>query len=224
MSWRLDTTPAECPVNRARSLRFDLRRGHKGLTCEISFSIHARQSISGRSLMPTIGSVRPHWSAAPVICLVALSGCTSLLSASTADVAGVVSAGISSGITKNAAVGTGIGLGVAAGASAGLQYAERRVHHAEQEQIARAAGPLSPGQVAPWSIVHTIPIEADQHGLVTVFRTIPMQSFTCKEIVFSVENDKNQPTAFYTTTICFNGAQWHWAEAEPATARWTGLQ
>jgi hypothetical protein len=174
--------------------------------------------------MPAIGEIRPYWTAALVVCLAGLSGCSSLLSASTADVAGIVSAGISSGITRNAAVGAGIGLGVAAGANAGLQYAERRVHHAEQEQIARAAGPLSPGQVAPWRIVHTIPIEANEHGLVTVFRTVSMQSFTCKEIVFSVENDKHQPTAFYTTTICFNGTQWHWAGSEPATARWGGLQ
>jgi hypothetical protein len=174
--------------------------------------------------MPAIVSAGPYRTAALVFCLAGLSGCSSLLSASTADVAGVVSAGISSGITRNAAVGAGIGLGVAAGANAGLQYAERRVHHAEQEQIASAAGPLRSGQVAPWNIVHTIPIEANEHGLVTVFRTISMPGVTCKEIIFSVENDKNRSTAFYTTTICFDGVRWNWAGAEPATARWGGLQ
>jgi hypothetical protein len=174
--------------------------------------------------MPAIGGIRPSRTAALVICLAGLSGCTSLLTASTANVAGVVSAGISSGITKNAAVGAGIGLGVAAGANAGLKYAERVVHHAEQERIAGAAGPLAPGQVAPWSIVHDVPIEANEHGLVTVFRTISAGNITCKEVVFSVENDKDQPTGFYTTTICFNGARWQWAEAEPATSRWGGLQ
>ncbi|MBV8457280.1 MAG: hypothetical protein JO122_11770 [Acetobacteraceae bacterium] len=69
---------------------------------------------------------------------VELSGCTSFLTASTADVAGIATAGITSGVTKNAAVGTGIGLGVAAGASAGLHYVERQVHHTEQQAIAAA--------------------------------------------------------------------------------------
>jgi hypothetical protein len=169
-------------------------------------------------------AIRPSRTAALVICLAGLSGCTSLLSASTADVAGVVSTGISSGITKNAAVGAGIGLGVAAGANAGLQYGERVEHHAEQQRIASVAGPLAPGQVAPWSIVHDVPIEANEHGLVTVFRMVSARDFTCKEIVFSVENDKNKPTGFYTTTICFNGVRWQWAGAEPATSRWGGLQ
>jgi hypothetical protein len=147
-----------------------------------------------------------------------------VLSATTADVAGVASAGISSGITKNAAVGTAIGLGVAAAADAGLRYAERRVHHAEQVRIASAAGPLAPGQVAHWSIVHDVPIEDNEHGRVTVSRVVSAPGFTCKQIVFSVEGKDDRSTGYYTTTICFDGGQWEWAEAEPATARWGSLQ
>ncbi len=150
-----------------------------------------------------------------------------MLSATTADVAGVASAGISSGVTRNAAVGTGIGLGVAAAANAALDYAERRVHRVEQERIAAAAGPLAPGRVAYWNVVHDLPIEDDEHGRVTVYRSVIAPGFVCKEIVFSVEGSGSkaaEKTEFYTTTICFNGQQWQWAEAEPATARWGALQ
>lgn len=174
--------------------------------------------------MPAIDSSRLLRVATLVSCVPALGACTSLLSATTADVAGVASAGISSGITKNAAVGTGVGLGVAAGADAGLHYMERRVHHAEQVQIASAAGPLARGQVAYWRIVHDVPIEANEHGRVTVFRVFSAPGFTCKQIVFSVDGKDNRPTGYYTTTICFNGVRWEWAEAEPATARWGSLQ
>ncbi|HEY6432251.1 MAG TPA: hypothetical protein VIZ17_09730 [Acetobacteraceae bacterium] len=150
-----------------------------------------------------------------------------MLSATAGDVAGVASAGISSGVTKNAAVGTAIGLGVAAAANAALDYAERRVHRAEQERIAAAAGPLAPGQVAYWNVVHTLPIEANEHGRVAVYRSVFAPGFACKEIVFSVEGSGREAAAeteFYTTTICFDGRQWQWAEAEPATARWGALQ
>jgi hypothetical protein len=162
-----------------------------------------------------------------LLCALATGGCSSVLSATTANVAGVGSAAISSGVTKNAAIGTAIGLGVAAGANAGLQYVERRVHRAEQDQIAVAAGPLSPGQVARWRVVHDLPIEANEHGEVSVFRVITAPGFSCKELVFSVEGrsgEKSPGTEYYTTTICFDGRRWQWAEAEPATSRWGALQ
>ena len=179
----------------------------------------------------------PAWTASPecvgirvyrmvtiLACFPALAACTSLLSASTANVAGVASAGIASGITKNAAVGTGIGLGVTAGADAGLDYVKRRVHQAEQQQIANAAGPLASGQIARWSVVHHVPIEANEHGRVSVFHSVAQPGFACKEVVFSVDDDRGHPVAFYTTTTCFDGAGWRWAAAEPATTRWGGLQ
>ena len=179
----------------------------------------------------------PAWTASPecvgirvyrmvtiLACFPALAACTSLLSATTANVAGVASTGIASGITKNAAVGTGIGLGVTAGADTGLNYVKRRVHQAEQQQIANAAGPLAPGQIARWSVVHHVPIEANEHGRVSVFHSVAQPGFTCKEIVFSIDDDRGHPVAFYTTTTCFDGVRWRWAAAEPATTRWGGLQ
>ncbi len=53
--------------------------------------------------------------------LLALGGCGSLASATTADVAGIAGAGIANSVTRSAAVATGICPGVPAGANAGLQ-------------------------------------------------------------------------------------------------------
>src|ERR1700722_4770196 len=93
----------------------------------------------------------------------ALSGCGSVLSASTSDVAGIAGAGIAGAVTQSPAAAAGIGLGIAAGASAGLQYVERDVHKVEQDRIAEAAGGLQPGVVGHWDVSHRIPIEDDEH-------------------------------------------------------------
>ena len=158
----------------------------------------------------------------PVLGFLALSGCGPVLTAGTSDLAGVAGAGIANSVTKSAAAATAIGLGVASGASAGLQYAERRVHRTEQDSIAAAAGPLAPGAVAEWKVVHDVPIEPDEHGQLAVVRTLGNADFTCKEIVFSV--DEKADRAFYTATVCQDGAIWKWASAEPATERWGSLQ
>ncbi|HET6183624.1 MAG TPA: hypothetical protein VFA03_08520 [Acetobacteraceae bacterium] len=156
----------------------------------------------------------------------ALSGCGSFLAASTGDVAGIAGAGIANAVTKSPAVATGIGLGVGAGASAALQYAERRVHHTEQQQIANAAGPLAVGQVADWSVVHDVPIEANEHGQVTVTGETGGNGMVCKSIIFSVAEttDGKPDPSFYTSSVCGRPGDWHWALAEPATERWGALQ
>jgi hypothetical protein len=159
-------------------------------------------------------------------CGVALSGCGSVLTASTADVSGIAGAGIANAVTKSPAAATGIGLGVAAGANLGLQYVERDVHRAEQDRIAQAAGPLPPGVLGHWSVAHSIPIENDEHGDLVVTRLVGANDFNCKEIVFSVDTVEKKVVnrAFYTATICQDGSAWKWASAEPATARWGSLQ
>lgn len=156
----------------------------------------------------------------------ALAGCGSVLTASTADVAGIAGAGISGAVTKNPTVAAGIGLGVASVANAGLQYTERKVHGREQDQIAAAAGPLDPGVVGHWSVVHDIPIEDDEHGDLVVTRLVGGKGFNCKEIVFSVDagKGKDEKRSFYTAAVCQDGKAWKWATAEPATARWGSLQ
>ncbi|MBN8871315.1 MAG: hypothetical protein J0H67_00620 [Rhodospirillales bacterium] len=158
--------------------------------------------------------------------LMLLSACGSVLTATTSDVAGIAGAGIASAVTKDPAAAAGIGLGVAAGANAGLQYLERDVHRAEQDQIAAAAGPLELNQVGSWSVTHDIPIEDDEHGAVVVTRVIGTAAFTCKEIIFSVDPaaDSKRQRAFYTASVCRDGETWKWASAEPATERWGALQ
>jgi uncharacterized protein YceK len=160
------------------------------------------------------------------LCAVALSGCGSVLTATTADVAGIAGAGAASAVTKSAAAAAGIGLGIAAGADAGLQYLERDVHAVEQDRIATAAGDLPPGVVGHWNVTHRIPIEENEHGDLVVTRLIGSADFACKEIVFSVDTvEKKIPhRAFYTATVCRDGTAWKWASAEPATARWGTLQ
>jgi len=161
-----------------------------------------------------------------VWCAVILGGCTSLLAEGTSAGAGVASAAMTRGVTDNAGVTTGIGLGVQAAARAGLQYAQRKLHQAEQDHIAATAGNLRVGAVGRWQITHDIPIEANEEGEVTVSRILGGTGFTCKEIVFSVEHTEKDGITreFYTATICRDGAKWKWATAEPATERWGSLQ
>lgn len=158
----------------------------------------------------------------------ACSACSSLYSEGAQTGAGIAGAAIASKVTNNAAVSTGIGLGFVAAAKAGVQYSERVVHTNTQDSIAKAAGPLDVGGVAPWSITHSFPIEDDEHGRVTVSRTISSGALDCKEIVFSVDHDATKDaaasSAFYVASVCRDGETWKWASAEPATARWGALQ
>lgn len=155
-----------------------------------------------------------------------LTGCTSVMTEGTAAGAGIAGAAMAHGVTRNAGVTTGIGLGVQAAARAGLQYAERKVHQVEQDRIAAVAGTLSVGAVAHWQVAHDIPIEADEHGEVTVSRAFGAADMACKEIVFSVDHAEQHGVAreFYTAQVCRDGARWKWATAEPATERWGALQ
>lgn len=164
--------------------------------------------------------------AAALVFLLQLAACGSLLTEGTANVAGIAGTGIASGITHSATGAAAIGLGTQAVAAAGLRYAERRVHRTEQDTIADAAGKLRPGEVGGWIVVHTLPLEPDRRGLLVVSREFGTAAFRCREIVFSVDRKVRQGLArdFYTTTVCLDGTTWRWAEAEPSTARWGGLQ
>nr|WP_220806057.1 hypothetical protein [Achromobacter sp. UMC71] len=160
-----------------------------------------------------------------VVCASALSGCNSLLSEGTSAGAGIAGAAIANKLTDNATVATGIGLGVQAGAKAALAYAQRKTRGEEQDAIARAAAPLAVGEVADWRVKHQLPIEGDAQGQVTISRLIGDQDLRCKEVVFSIDRPADTPQReFYITTVCQDGEQWRWANAEPATARWGSLQ
>jgi hypothetical protein len=162
----------------------------------------------------------------PLLLAFGLSGCGSVLTATTSDVAGIAGAGAAGAITRSPTAAAGFGLGIAAGANAGLQFLERDVHGAEQDQIAAAAGALEPNVVGHWDVVHKIPVEADEHGDLVVTRLIGSDDFSCREIIFSVNTtaEKQVEKAFYTATVCLDGKTWKWASAEPATARWGALQ
>jgi hypothetical protein len=158
----------------------------------------------------------------------ALSGCSSLYTEGAVAGAGIAGAAVAGSVTNNAAVATGIGLGAVAAAKAGVQYSERVVHRNTQDGIAKIAGPLDVGAVASWSVTHSLPIEDDEHGRVTVSRSISTGALDCKEIVFSVDHIATQnvsaSSAFYVASICRDGDNWKWASAEPATERWGALQ
>jgi hypothetical protein len=180
---------------------------------------------------PTASRGRPGATAFIALALTitsALSGCSSLYSEGAVAGAGIAGAAVAGKVTSNAAVATGIGLGAVAAARAGVQYSERVVHRNTQDGIARVAGPLDVGAIAPWSVTHSFPIEDDEHGRVTVSRAISTGALDCKEIVFSVDQNatKNVPasSAFFVASICRDGNNWKWASAEPATERWGALQ
>jgi hypothetical protein len=164
--------------------------------------------------------------------LLALGGCSSLLTQSAGAGGGVGGAALANALTKNGAITAGAGLGAQAIAITGVQYLETRVHGAEQNAIAGAAGATALGGVAEWRVVHDIPIEANQHGEVTVTRLIMPELpggapvFDCKEIIFSVDTASRHRINrdFYTADVCLDAGQWKWATAEPATARWGALQ
>jgi hypothetical protein len=157
-----------------------------------------------------------------------LSGCNALYTESATTGAGIGGAALAAKVTSNAAVATGLGLGVLAAAKAGVQYSQRVAHTASQDKIAAAAGPLTVGDVATWNSTHTVPIEDDEHGRVTVSRLISTGPLDCKEIVFSVDQNATDKrpadSEFYVAAVCHSGNLWKWASAEPATSRWGALQ
>ncbi|MGV2862495.1 hypothetical protein [Achromobacter sp. ESBL13] len=214
-----------------------------------SYTCGAKNHAGGRRLFPTPHSDAPRRAFALALiglaATAALSGCNSMLNEGTGAAAGIAGTAIANKVTDNATVATGIGLGVQAGAKAALAYAQRKTRGEEQDAIATAAGALDVGAVGPWRVKHQIPIESDAQGQVAVSRLIGGVGLQCKEVVFSIDtpadksanksadktatkaNNKAEdvPTReFYVTTICRDGAQWRWASAEPATARWGSLQ
>jgi hypothetical protein len=164
--------------------------------------------------------------AALIVLSCLLSGCSSLFETSVADIAGVGGAAISGAATSNPAVAAGIALLVQAGARAGVQYVQRQVHGASQDEIASAGGDLAIGEIGTWRTHHRVAIEFAQHGRVTVSRVISEGAIPCKELVFSVDSPREDLSSsrFYVVSVCRDGARWKWATAEPATARWGALQ
>ncbi len=164
--------------------------------------------------------------AAALLLAAALPGCAAFQGEAVADVAGIAAAGVSDAVGASGAAAAGIGLGVRAVTRAGLQYAQRRVRGAAQDRVAAVAGPLAVGAVARWSTDHSLPLEPEERGRVTVSRIVSAAPMACREIVFSVDAKEGEEaaTAFYAAIICRDGTRWRWATAEPAVGRWGSLQ
>lgn len=175
---------------------------------------------------PAAPSRRAPPGAALLLLAALLPGCAAVQGEGAADVAGIGGAAIADAVGGGAAVTTGIGFGVRAVTRTGLKYAQRRVHGAAQDRVAAAAGPLPVGGVALWNTDHSLPLEPEERGRVSVSRVVSAGEMDCKEIVFSVDTtERDAPrSAFYTATVCRDGERWRWAAAEPATARWGSLQ
>jgi len=166
------------------------------------------------------------YSALPVICALALAGCGSSGDSSAGPIGGAaVGIGVG-GLTADPLIGYAAGVGAQAGITALQKYLSRKLHQGEQDNIAATVATLQPGQHAPWKISYKIPVAAE-HGDVTVTRVINSSLTTCKEVAFTVIDGTrpDAPRGIYITTACAHpDGTWHWADAEPATARWGFLQ
>ncbi|HEY0205134.1 MAG TPA: hypothetical protein VGC15_13410 [Acetobacteraceae bacterium] len=138
-----------------------------------------------------------------------------------ADVAGLAAGGGAGAATANPAIGFAVGIGVRAGVDELGNYLTRRRHGGEQDAIADAAGNAPLNEVRPWRIRHTIPV-GNAHGTLAVVREVSTPLATCREVLFTVEDDGTATP--FTTSICRNGGRWQWAAAEPAVPRWGLLQ
>lgn len=147
-----------------------------------------------------------------------LGGCSSA-----SDLIGAVTGTAAAAGSGNPAVGIAIGVGARSAADWGLRHVSRRWHRTEQEAIAAAAADVPPGEARPWQVRHSLPFGAKQ-GEVRVLRAIDTPLAACREIAFSVEEDKPPARAWYLTSLCRDATGWRWATAEPATGRWGSLQ
>lgn len=145
-----------------------------------------------------------------------LGGC-----AAVGDIAALAAGGGAGAATGNPAIGFAVGVTTQAGLRELRKYVLRRRQQGEQDAIADAAGAAPVGEQVPWAIRHTIPI-GNARGDLAVIREYTTPLTTCREVVFTVDDD-GRPSLF-TTSLCRQATRWKWAAAEPATARWGFLQ
>ncbi|WP_434643697.1 hypothetical protein [Achromobacter piechaudii] len=149
-----------------------------------------------------------------------LSGCQS---SSIGGATGAVVGTVSGAATANPVAGYAIGVTVQAAVDATVKYVLREWKNDQQNVMANAAGELSIGQIRHWQIRHTLPV-GNESGGIQVVRDIDTPLARCREVLFTVEQE-DAPAPAYTSQICRQpGGQWKWAAAEPAVARWNGLQ
>ena len=157
---------------------------------------------------------RPAVKYAPLLVLILLAGCDLAPAA-----AGVAAGGTAAAVSGNPVVGYAVGLGVRAGADAIVKYYVRVRQNAEQDAIATVAGEAPLGASRRWEIRHTIPI-GNAKGSLEAVAEIPNPLAQCREVVFQTDGVASP----FVTQVCLDDGHWHWAEAEPAVARWGTLQ
>ena len=137
-----------------------------------------------------------------------------------ADIAGIVGAVATGSTTASPVAAFVVGISVRAGADELVKYYGRKRQQAEQNAIADVAGRSETDQARLWKIEHTIPY-GNEHRELRVVRVIKTPLALCKELVYSVAEQKGQ---LYTAQICLQQTGWKWANAEPAVGRWGNLQ
>jgi hypothetical protein len=147
----------------------------------------------------------------------AVSGCSSVGAAS-----GALAGAATGLVTANPAVGIGVGIAVQAATDEAVIRMMRQLHENQQNAIAQAAGSLAVGEVKPWHVSNTLPLENGE-GEVRVTRAYSTPLALCKEFAFSVKKDDTHAD-WYFANVCQQGQHWKWASAEPAVARWGNLQ
>lgn len=149
-----------------------------------------------------------------------LAGCQS---SSIGGAAGAVAGTVTGAATANPVAGYAIGVTVQAAVDATVKYVLREWKNDQQNVMANAAGALPIGQIRQWQITHSLPV-GNERGGIQVVRDIKTPLAHCREVLFTVEQD-DAPAPAYTSLICHQpSGQWKWAAAEPAVARWNGLQ
>ena len=149
-----------------------------------------------------------------------ISGCASI-----GAVAGAA-AGVATGVvTTNPAIGIGVGIAVQAGTDEVVAHVMKNLHADQQNAIVLVASTEPVGDVQPWNVKHTLPVE-NGHGEVRTLREFDSALATCREFAFSViDGDKaDAKEAWFIASACKQQDGWKWASAEPAVPRWGNLQ
>ncbi|EGD04938.1 hypothetical protein [Burkholderia pseudomultivorans] len=147
---------------------------------------------------------------------VALSGCGSVGAAS-----GALAGAATGLVTANPAVGVGVGIAVQAATDEAVNRTMKQLHQNQQDAIASVVGSSAVGDVKPWKVKNTIPLENGE-GEVRVTRAYSSALAMCKEFAFSVKD--GDKADWYFANACQQGMHWKWASAEPAVDRWGNLQ
>ena len=147
-----------------------------------------------------------------------LGGC-----AAVGDITGAAAGLLTGAATANPAIGISVGIAVRSGTNELLDRVTR-VRKANEHEAIAAAAELEVGESRAWAVDQKI--AGDAQGEVRVLRVLNTPLALCKELLFSVAEEKagTLHREWFTTTACQRGGEWKWAAAEPAVERWVNLQ